>query len=220
MTSRTWMVERDALEAGDIRLMPIATPDEHMLYEATNLFNQISKNGDESLLDGFVYKIYNLKPHEIALVDDALGYIYDYYNRKDKSIIFKNPIKEEYNLYYKTLTEVMQNTFGNRIIQEGHLFVGDGPLSVLVLSLEGNYSEVPLICVDNTEVKQLLEKLDSMLTEERNNIFIRRNVRIYSKDAIYIIKPMQKKYWNYSSACRDADEIFADIMKTWRYNNE
>ena len=100
------------------------------------------------------------------------------------------------------------------------MFIGDTPLSVLVLSLEGKYSEEPQIHTDNSEVKQLLVKLDSMLTEERNNIFIRRNVRIYGKDTIYIIKPMQRKYWNFSSACRDADEIFADIMMTWRCNNE
>lgn len=29
----------------------------------------------------------------------------------------------------------------------------------------------------------------------------------------YIVKPKQEKYWNYSSACRDADELFSDIMK-------
>ena len=28
-----------------------------------------------------------------------------------------------------------------------------------------------------------------------------------------IVKPKQEKYWNYSSACRDADELFSDIMK-------
>jgi hypothetical protein len=55
-----------------------------------------------------------------------------------------------------------------------------------------------------------------MLSEEKPNIFIRRNVRIYGADAIYIVKPKQKKYWNYSSACRDADEIVADTIKSWR----
>ncbi len=220
MTSRTWMVERDALEAGDIRLMPIATLGEQLLNEATNLFDQIVKNGDESLIDGFVYKVYNLKPHEIAMVDDAIDYIYNYFDKKDKSIVFKNPTNKEYNLYYKTLIEVLQNTLGKPIIHEGHLFIGDAPLTVLMVSLEGNYSEVPQIHTDDSEVRRLLEKLDSMITEERHNIFIRRNVRIYGTDAIYIVKPMQKKYWNYSSACRDADEIFSDIMKTWRCNNE
>ena len=161
-----------------------------------------------------------MKPYEIALIEDGIEFVYSYYDRKDKSIAFKKPITEEYNFYYRTLNEVLENTFGRRIIQGGHLFIGDSPLSVLELTLEGNCTEVPIIHANDSELKQLLERLDSMLTEERNNLFIRRNVRIYGKDMIYIIKPMQKKYWNFSSACRDADEIFADIMKTWRSNNE
>lgn len=220
MTSRTWMVERDALEAGDIRLMPAAVPDEKLVAEAVALFNQVTETGDESLLDTFVYKVYKLKPYEIALIEDAIEFVYNYYDRKDKSIAFKKPITDEYNFYYRTLNEVLENTFGRRIIQGGHLFIGDSPLSVLELTLDGSCTEVPIIHENDLELKQLLESLDSMLTEERNNIFIRRNVRIYGKDMIYIIKPMQKKYWNFSSACRDADEIFADIMKTWRANNE
>lgn len=31
-----------------------------------------------------------------------------------------------------------------------------------------------------------------------------------------IVKPSQRKYWTYSAACRDADEIFEDVSKAWR----
>ena len=64
----------------------------------------------------------------------------------------------------------------------------------------------------NISAEECLRKLDSLLSEEQHNIYIRRNVRVYGQDAIYIVKPKQEKYWNYSSACRDADELFADIM--------
>ena len=37
---------------------------------------------------------------------------------------------------------------------------------------------------------------------------------------IYIIKPNQSRYWSYSAACKDADEIYADIMATKKKNNE
>ena len=171
-------------------------------------------------MEVFVQKIYNMKSYEIELVNDALDYIYSYFDKKGKSIVFETPTIEAYNLYYKALNDVLNNTFGKSIIQNGQFFIGDSPLSVLVLTLEGVYSEVPQINTDSISAKQLLTELDTMLTEERNNIYIRRNVRIYGKDMIYIIKPMQKKYLNFSSACRDADEIFADIMKTWRANNE
>ena len=221
LTNRRWLVERDELEAGDIWATPIPVPEPSIIEESVILFDGLASGKiDEQAMEVFVQKIYNMKSYEIELVNDALDYIYSYFDKKGKSIVFETPTIEAYNLYYKALNDVLNNTFGKSIIQNGQFFIGDSPLSVLVLTLEGVYSEVPQINTDSISAKQLLTELDTMLTEERNNIYIRRNVRIYGKDMIYIIKPMQKKYWNFSSACRDADEIFADIMKTWRANNE
>lgn len=48
------MVERDALEAGDIRTIPIPEPSEEMLGKAVELYEHIKISGDESLLDIFL----------------------------------------------------------------------------------------------------------------------------------------------------------------------
>ena len=77
LTSRTWMVERDALEAGDIRTIPIPEPSEEMLGKAVELYEHIIIFGDESLLDAFVFAAYRLKDYETYLVTDALDYIYN-----------------------------------------------------------------------------------------------------------------------------------------------
>lgn len=71
LTSRTWMVERDALEAGDIRTIPIPEPSEEMLGKAVELYEHIKISGDESLLDAFVFDAYRLKDYETYLVTDA-----------------------------------------------------------------------------------------------------------------------------------------------------
>jgi hypothetical protein len=47
-------------------------------------------------------------------------------------------------------------------------------------------------------------------------VFIRRNVRAYIGNTIYIVKPDQRRYWTRASALRDADEIYTDIMEAWR----
>jgi hypothetical protein len=147
-------------------------------------------------------------------VNDAIDYVYDYFSKKGKSIAFNRPSHEGLITYITVLNEVLTNTFGKPVIHESHLFIGHSPLTVLVLSLDGTFSDVPQLHTENAEIEKLLSNLDTMLTEERQNVFVRRNVRIYSKDTIYIVKPTQAKYWNYSAACRDADEIFADIMKS------
>ena len=213
LTSRTWMVERDALEAGDIRTIPIPEPSEEMLGKAVELYEHIKISGDESLLDAFVFDAYRLKDYETYLVTDALDYIYNYFDKKSNSIAFKKPSIEVYRKYYSTFMDVLKNSLGQSFTPKASFYIGESPLSILVLSISEN-SDGNLIFFDNNKsTEQCLSQLDSLLTEERYNIYIRRNVRVYGKDSIYIVKPKQQKYWNYSSACRDADELFSDIMK-------
>lgn len=216
LTSRTWMVERDALEAGDIRTIPIPEPSEDVLKRVVEVFEHVKSSGDESTIDDFVFEIYRLKEHETHLVSDALEYIYNYFDRKLKSTAFKKPSMEDYQKYYSTLMDVLNNSLGQMFAPAASFYVGESPLSVLVLSI-GTHTDNILRFFDNNEdTEHRLSQLDSLLTEDIHNIYIRRNVRVYSKDAIYIVKPKQQKYWNYSAACRDADELFADIMNAKR----
>ena len=106
----------------------------------------------------------------------------------------------------------MNNSLGKAFVPKSSFYVGDSPLSVLALFIDKDGGEELSFIDNNDAAEECLSKLDSLLTEERHNIYIRRNVRVYGKDAIYIVKPQQEKYWNYSSACRDADELFSDIM--------
>lgn len=212
LTSRTWMVERDALEAGDIRTIPIPEPSETILSKAVELFGYIMQSGDESGIDAFVFDLYRLRDYEVRLVLDALDYIYNYFDKKAKSVAFAKPTREVYKRYYSTLMDVLNNSLGQPFSPSASFYIGESPLSVLMLSVDT--PEETLRFFDNCELtEQCLTQLDSLLTEKRHNIYIRRNVRVYGDDAIYIIKPKQEKYWNFSSACRDADEIFSDIMK-------
>jgi len=217
LTNRKWLVERDELEAGDIWNTPIPLPNDKYLSKAEELYDELVDNGhNDELIQKFVGSIYGLHTYEQELIVDSLEIIYNYFEKKGKSLAFSVPTKEKYHLYHSTLSGVLENTLGKSFLHESHLFVGESPLSVLVLSIGVSQAASLQIHRDTNEVKRVLKELDETLVEERQNLFIRRNVRIYGKDAIYIIKPQQNRYWNYASACRDADEIFTDIMKTWR----
>jgi hypothetical protein len=220
MTNRRWLVERDELEAGDIRETPIPIPTNEQIEKAVEIYDNISTGSSESTRDDYVYHLYRLERHEISVLNDALNYLYDYFTAKDKSFVFQRPAEIDYRQYDQVVNDILQNTFGKPIIHNSHFFVGKSPLSVLLLSLDGDYEELPQWHREDSVIQELLNKLDGMLVDERQNVYIRRNVHIYGKDSIYISKPAQRKYWSYSAACRDADEIFADVMKTWRWDNE
>lgn len=108
---------------------------------------------------------------------------------------------------------MLTNTFGASAGLTGDLYFGDAPLSVLVLNI-GRQNDTNLNFVKNNDrLNEILLSLDSALVDNQQMVFIRQNLRIYQPDRIFIIKPSQRKYWTYSAACRDADEIFEDVSK-------
>lgn len=211
LTSRTWMVERDALEAGDIRNIPIPVPTDNILKQAEDIFDYIVKNNNEQKVNDFVAQLYSLKPYEQSLLNDGIQYIYNYFDRKHCSHALMVPSQKIYNDYFLALKDVLKNSLGDNVINQSAFFVGKAPLSVLALYINQESTKDLEFVQDNNKLDMLLDKLDETLIEKKQSIYIRRNVRIYTNDAIYIVKPKQEKSWNFTSACRDADEIFADV---------
>ncbi len=224
MTNRKWFVERDESEAGDILSTPFPAPLETAIEEAVALFEAEVVCGDERSyvrIDDFACRQYGLSPHEIKLIDDATDYLYDYYSKGKHSVSLKRANNGSLKTYSDALQSVLKNTLGRNIPMSCCVHCGDAPLVVAVLNLSGQMPSQVAISETTEELNQLLYRLDAQLTEERSeSVFVKRNVRIYEKDCIYLIKPNQARYWNYSSACRDADEIYADVMRAWRDENE
>ena len=159
---------------------------------------------------------YRLKEYESYQIDDVIDYVYDYFKNKHRSVSFKHPSTEDYKLYYCSINEVLTNTFGASTNMSGDLYCGDAPLSVLVLNIGQQAAKELNIIANNDQLNEILLSLDNSLVDSQKMVFVRRNLRIYQQDKIYIVKPSQRKYWTYSTACRDADEIFEDVSKAWR----
>ena len=217
LTNRKWLVERDELEAGDIWNTPIPTPNDEEISEACAIFDElVILPSKKQRAERFVRHMYRLKEYESYQVDNIIDYAYDYFKNKQHSVSFQQPNIDAYNLYYYCISEVLTNTFGSSIGLSGDLYLGNAPLSVLVLNLVQQYNKGLSVITDDNQLNEILSNLDSSLIDNQNMVFVRRNLRIYQRDRIYIVKPSQRKYWTYSAACRDADEIFEDVSTAWR----
>ena len=217
LTNRKWLVERDELEAGDIWQTPIPSPSDAEIEEASEIFDElvISPTKKEKA-EQFVRHMYRLKEYERYQIDDVIDYVYDYFKNKQRSVSFKRPSADAYKLYYSSIAEILTNTFGTGTILSGDLYFGDTPLTVLILNVGQQTAKEFNIITNNDRLNEILLNLDNSLVDNQKMVFVRRNLRIYQQDKIYIVKPSQCKYWTYSAACRDADEIFEDVSKTWR----
>lgn len=217
LTNRKWLVERDELEAGDIWETPIPSPSDAEIEEACEIFDElvISPTKKEKA-EQFVRHMYRLKEYERYQIDDVMDYVYDYFKNKQRSVSFKRPSADAYKLYYSSIAEILTNTFGTATNLSGDLYFGDAPLTVLVLNVGQQTAKEFNIIINNDQLNEILISLDNSLVDNQKMVFVRRNLRIYQQDKIYIVKPSQCKYWTYSAASRDADEIFEDVSKSWR----
>lgn len=217
LTNRKWLVERDELEAGDIWQTPIPSPSDADIGEACEIFDELANSSVKAeRAEQFSRHMYRLKDYESYQIDDVIDYVYDYFKRKQRSVSFERPNSGAYKLYYDTISKVLTNTFGVSTVLSGIMYFADAPLSVLVLNVnERNNTDLSFV-KSNDRLNEILLSLDNTLTEKQKMVFIRRNLRIYQRNSIFIIKPSQRKYWTYSAACRDADEIFEDVSKAWR----
>ena len=217
LTNRKWLVERDELEAGDIWQPPIPKPSDEEISEACDIFDElVILPSKKQKAEKFARHMYRLKEYENYQIDDVIDYVYDYFKNKQHSVSFEQPSIDAYKLYYHSIKEVLTNTFGTSVGLSGDLCFGNAPLSVLVLNI-GRQSDKGLnVITSNDRLNEILSSLDSSLVDNKQMVFVRRNLRIYQQDKIYIVKPSQRKYWTYSAACRDADEIFEDVSKAWR----
>lgn len=219
LTSRNWMVERDALEAGDIRSMPIPIPSKDVLTQAEKVFEQIKNSGDTSVLKSFIYNVYEIKEYEKLLINDAINYTFDFFNKKHRSKALKPPSQNIYENYFSVLKEVLENSLGSSFISQSYFYIGK-PLTVLALHIQNDSRKNTQFIENENDIDIVLDQLDKILVEEKKSLYIRRNIRIYTNDTIFIVKPNQEKYWNFTAASRDADEIFADVATTLYGRND
>ncbi len=223
MTSRRWMVERDELEAGEILSMPVPYPEDNVLQRASEIYDKIIEDGksDESQVDDFIYQQYKLSIYEIEIVKDALYYVYDSFSYKGKSHAFVPTDDNQLQLYSKIICEILNNSLDINSKIRCWICHSSAPLTVAKINVNAGQQIKQAGSKINNEIDTLLFSLEKLLIDQRaQSVFVRRNVRIYNKEDIYIIKPNQKKYWTYSAACRDADEIYADVMRAWRLQHE
>jgi hypothetical protein len=96
-------------------------------------------------------------------------------------------------------------------------YVGDSPMIVLEVSLSSSDGQQHVeICQADDKLSNALETMDRILREKHSTgIYVRRDVHIYMDDKVYVAKRDQQRLWTQAAAMREADEIYAEIMRTW-----
>ncbi|WP_066434516.1 class I SAM-dependent DNA methyltransferase [Chryseobacterium sp. CCH4-E10] len=143
---------------------------------------------------------------EKKLLSDIANYYSDFRKAGEKSIILESLQKKELESFGKIYCKILNSIYKNF-----------KPLTPIVGS---EFIVYPFVLGDEPEVEipSSIENMESKLrtiinAKQGYNLWIKRIVKIYHKNVIFLYKPNQKRYWLPSIAVRDADETFVDLYK-------
>ena len=143
---------------------------------------------------------------EEYFINDTLDYMLDYCKGKKNSPLLKktnkNKMKEFSQVFCDTLNNIYDDFNPMDIIETESYYIAAFRYGKELLNtpiIEENISDNDLDIL----VKSKLG----------NSIYVKKVVRIYDGNIIYIIKPKEYRFWLKSIAVRDADETFSDLVK-------
>ncbi len=221
MTSSRWLVERDELEKQEVMRFPLpgCLQEDGLSVSLAQLRAASEDHGVRNKLMRLVSDAYALSAADRALISDAVTYTLDYFRLGANSEAAK-PAKENMLRKYGMLfCQMLSESFGEG---KGRYFpatfyVGDSPMIVLEVSLSSSDGQQHVeICQADDKLSNALETMDRILREKHSTgIYVRRDVHIYMDDKVYVAKRDQQRLWTQAAAMREADEIYAEIMRTW-----
>ncbi len=143
---------------------------------------------------------------EKKLLSDIANYYSDFRKAGEKSIVLKSLQNSDLEVFGKIYCEILNSIYKNF-----------KPLTPIVGS---EFIAYPFVLGDKLEVEiptsieNIEEKLRTIINSKQGyNLWIKRIVKVYHKNVIFLYKPNQKRYWLPSIAVRDADETFVDLYK-------
>jgi hypothetical protein len=231
MTASSWGVARKTLMMQDIARLPVPSPSEgnaHIVSQIVDLETRLIEHHNTSTysnlkrqLDDAVFSLYGLDETERVLVKDAVSITIDLYMNREESAALQRPQSAELELYAMELISVIQSflqTLNERTLIADVFDTERAPLQIVRFSLVSVPGRNPTIQTTQAqELKAVLNRIAEQLPQQiADRIYTRRDLRIYTGQDIYIIKPAQKRYWSRSAGLNDADLILSEHLRVNR----
>lgn len=165
-----------------------------------------------SQIDRLAYAYFGLSPDEIAVIEDTVESILPALQPHEGHFprLWDAPDAGERAKYAQTLSASLSDWFSEEGI-DTHLVAKGADLAILRLRLGGReaYAEDA-----DAELASVLEELSKHIHRPLDGNFqLMPDLRVFVGDCLYLIKPMQLRFWLRSTALADADEIALDLQQ-------
>lgn len=169
---------------------------------------------DFLMLDSLAYEYFCLCDEEVALIEDSVRFIIPSVQPSQGATpsIWKATNKTERAAYAKFLRNALTDWFENDCSVKLSLEAHNADLAVLRLSLCSKESTAAYSERSDATVRDLLGRLfENMHQPLPGNFQLMPDFRIFEGSDLYVVKPMQKRFWLRVSALADAQAIALDL---------
>ena len=157
---------------------------------------------------------YNIDEYEQVLVEDTVDYIIPSITPSEKKKI--ETLRPVNNMQRQKYTEMLCRMLnihakkGRKV--EAYVIKADSQAIAVISRANG---EPKPYCEKSAsqEMEQVLGRIHKLLPAKRGGFVYYRNLKIFDKDHIYIVKPMTLRSWMRSTALNDADEIATAVLR-------
>ena len=209
---------------------PVDLPDsnnakdlrESMIHLVAEFSAKTSGEDDPSLhvnralrhIDQLVYDYFGLSVDEVKLVDETVESIIPAVQprRGTYPSLLQEATLRDRRSYADALTERLAGWLVDQRPPAAHLIAMNADYAILQLSISdsrtpGSYREDGLIPFPQA-LADVSQSLGHTLS---GSFFLAPDIRVFSGDHLYLIKPLQRRFWLHGSALSDADSIVVDL---------
>lgn len=171
----------------------------------------------QSECEPLIREYYDIDEYEQILIEDTVDYIIPSIlpraNPRKEVKTLRRVNDEQQETYTKTLCRMLNihARRGRKI--EGYVVKTDSQAVVVISRTKGKpkpYNETSA----SQEMRQVLNRIHRLLPTKRGGFVYYRNLKIFDRDHIYIVKPMTFRSWMRSTALNDADMIASAVLQS------
>lgn len=166
-----------------------------------------------SMIDRLAYEYFCLSDEEIMLIEDTVEKIIPAVQPNEGSYpdLWKTPTEEDRRAYATTLITSVSNWLRHDTNVSARLEASSADLGIMCLSLDGAsaiYTEAR-----ESSLADVLSHISEHIHQPLDGNFqLLPNLRVFIGKKLYLIKPMQLRFWLRSTALADADAIAMDLQ--------
>jgi len=240
-TSSAWGVERDKVLFHEVLSLPFFLPEDaanpqrakeivDKVADTLKKFErQIEKQewfGEEQRrkdrvdeirreLEPLIREYYDIDKYESMLIEDTIKLAIRSFHPQQNTVdvpTLRIVKPEEAKNYTRTLCEMLNN-FGreSNFKVNGEIIQGQ-PYSVVRVALANKVVRDVPIKTANKELVRIFNRMKTLLQHKQGGFVSCQNLKVFDGDDLYILKPMQMRFWSRTAALNDADEIAGAIL--------